>query len=34
MGEVDEIRETQLVEEGAADCIRKPIDPGLLLARV
>jgi two-component system, chemotaxis family, chemotaxis protein CheY len=33
-GEVDEILETQLMEEGADDYIRKPIDPRLFLARV
>lgn len=33
-GEADEILETQLMEEGADDYIRKPIDPRLFLARV
>lgn len=33
-GEVDAILETQLMEEGADDYIRKPVDPRLLLARV
>jgi CheY-like chemotaxis protein len=33
-GEVDEVLETQLMEEGADDYIRKPIDPRLFLARV
>ena len=33
-GEVDEILETQLMEEGADDYIRKPVDPRLFLARV
>ncbi len=33
-GEVDEILETQLLEEGADDYIRKPLDPRLFLARV
>lgn len=33
-GEVDEILETQLMEEGADDYVRKPIDPRLFLARV
>jgi two-component system chemotaxis response regulator CheY len=33
-GEADEILETQLLEEGADDYIRKPIDPRLFLARV
>jgi CheY-like chemotaxis protein len=33
-GEVDEILETQLMEEGADDYIRKPLDPRLFLARV
>ena len=33
-GEVDEILETQLLEEGADDYIRKPVDPRLFLARV
>jgi CheY-like chemotaxis protein len=33
-GEIDEILETQLLEEGADDYIRKPLDPRLFLARV
>lgn len=33
-GELDEILETQLMEEGADDYIRKPVDPRLFLARV
>lgn len=33
-GEQDEILETQIMEEGADDYVRKPIDPRLLLARV
>lgn len=33
-GEVDEILETQLMEEGADDYVRKPIDPRLFLARI
>jgi CheY-like chemotaxis protein len=33
-GEADEILETQLLEEGADDYIRKPLDPRLFLARV
>jgi CheY-like chemotaxis protein len=33
-GERDEILETQLMEEGADDYIRKPVDPRLFLARV
>lgn len=33
-GEVDEVLETQLMEEGADDYIRKPVDPRLFLARV
>ncbi len=33
-GEVDEILETQLMEEGADDYIRKPVDARLFLARV
>lgn len=33
-GAVDEILETQLLEEGASDYIRKPVDPRLFLARV
>ncbi|MDA0329980.1 MAG: response regulator [Gemmatimonadetes bacterium] len=33
-GEIDEILETQLMEEGADDYIRKPVDPRLFLARV
>ena len=33
-GEPDEILETQLLEEGADDYIRKPLDPRLFLARV
>jgi len=33
-GEMDEILETQLLEEGADDYIRKPVDPRLFLARV
>jgi CheY-like chemotaxis protein len=33
-GERDDIVETQLLEEGADDYIRKPIDPRLFLARV
>jgi CheY-like chemotaxis protein len=33
-GEIDEILETQLMEEGADDYIRKPLDPRLFLARV
>jgi len=33
-GEVDEILEMQLMEEGADDYIRKPVDPRVLLARV
>lgn len=33
-GEEDEILETQLLEEGADDYVRKPIDPRLFLARV
>ena len=33
-GEKDEILETQLMEEGADDYIRKPVDPRLFLARV
>lgn len=33
-GEKDEILETQLMEEGADDYIRKPIDPRLFIARI
>lgn len=33
-GEQDEILETQIMEEGADDYVRKPIDPRLFLARV
>ena len=33
-GEMDEALETQLIEEGADDYIRKPLDPRLFLARV
>ena len=33
-GEVDEVLETQLLEESADDYIRKPLDPRLFLARV
>ncbi len=33
-GEKDEILETQIMEEGADDYIRKPVDPRLFLARV
>lgn len=33
-GEKDEILETQLMEEGADDYIRKPIDPRLFVARI
>jgi CheY-like chemotaxis protein/HPt (histidine-containing phosphotransfer) domain-containing protein len=33
-GETDEILETKLIEEGADDYIRKPLDPRLFLARV
>lgn len=33
-GEVDQVVETQLMEEGADDYIRKPVDPRLLVARV
>ena len=33
-GEVDEVLETQLMEEGADDYVRKPVDPRLFLARV
>lgn len=33
-GESDEILETQIMEEGADDYIRKPLDPRLFLARV
>ncbi|MBT8487292.1 MAG: response regulator, partial [Gemmatimonadetes bacterium] len=33
-GERDEILETQIMEEGADDYIRKPVDPRLFLARV
>ena len=33
-GEEDEILETQLLEEGADDYVRKPVDPRLFLARV
>lgn len=33
-GEVDEVLELQLMEEGADDYIRKPVDPRVLLARV
>lgn len=33
-GEKDEILETQLMEEGADDYIRKPIDPQLFVARI
>lgn len=33
-GESDEILETKLIEEGADDYIRKPLDPRLFLARV
>lgn len=33
-GAMDEILETQLMEEGADDYIRKPLDPRLFLARV
>ena len=33
-GESDEVLETKLMEEGAADYIRKPLDPRLFLARV
>jgi len=33
-GEADEVLETKLIEEGAADYIRKPLDPRLFLARV
>ena len=33
-GEADEILETHLMEEGADDYIRKPVDPRLFLARV
>jgi DNA-binding response OmpR family regulator len=33
-GEVDALLETELLEEGANDYIRKPVDPRLLLARV
>ncbi len=33
-GETDEVLETQLMEEGADDYIRKPVDPRLFLARV
>lgn len=33
-GEVDDVFETQLMEEGADDYIRKPVDPRLFLARI
>ena len=33
-GETDEVLETKLIEEGADDYIRKPLDPRLFLARV
>jgi len=33
-GEKDEVLETQIMEEGADDYIRKPVDPKLFLARV
>lgn len=33
-GEKDEVLETQLMEEGADDYIRKPIDPQLFVARI
>ncbi len=33
-GEEDEILEMQLIEEGADDYVRKPVDPRLFLARV
>lgn len=33
-GEKDEVLETQIMEEGADDYIRKPLDPRLFLARV
>lgn len=33
-GETDEVLETRLIEEGADDYIRKPLDPRLFLARV
>jgi len=33
-GEPDEVLETQVMEEGADDYIRKPVDPRLFLARV
>lgn len=33
-GEQDEVLETQIMEEGADDYVRKPIDPRLFLARV
>lgn len=33
-GEADEILETQIMEEGADDYVRKPIDPRLFVARV
>ncbi|MGD2047221.1 MAG: response regulator [Gemmatimonadota bacterium] len=33
-GQTDEVLETKLIEEGADDYIRKPLDPRLFLARV
>lgn len=33
-GETDEVLETKLIEEGADDCVRKPLDPRIFLARV
>ncbi len=33
-GETDEVLETKLIEEGADDYIRKPLDPRLFVARV
>jgi DNA-binding response OmpR family regulator len=33
-GETDEVLEAKLIEEGADDYVRKPLDPRLFLARV